>query len=105
MADNKDGKGQLFPAKLRLNRRTKWGENAESKRVEDDIQGGETAKQSNRLLVQCALTPFPSITFRMRSTPGTAISSTVPLGQRISSLSILVAAPKPKWTRGSEVEP
>src|SRR5229473_4017129 len=50
------------------------------------------------------LIPLPSTAVRMRSIAGIAISSTAPLGQRISSFSILVAAPSPKWTRGSEVE-
>ena len=34
-----------------------------------------------RILIHWGLTPFPSVTLRMRSTPGMEISSTAPQGQ------------------------
>src|ERR1700682_3814731 len=48
--------------------------------------------------------PLPSTTVKIRSTDGIRICSFVPLGHWISTLSTLVAVPKPKCRRGSELE-
>src|SRR5579859_1071782 len=44
------------------------------------------------------VTPLPSSTVKMRSTPGNCTFSTVPPGQWISRASTLVLSPRPKWT-------
>src|SRR5882762_8727184 len=109
MIENKTTSGHFFPMNQGVRRtlggwrgkayqfRNEGGMRLHREGIVDGTGSPELADQGREI-------PLPSTTVKMRSISGTRISSVPPLGQRISSLSTLVAAPRPKWTRWSELE-